>query len=48
MKLKLAKDINRKTSIPKSEIRKAVEKVYGVKLDASKTKKARREQTSAS
>lgn len=39
MKIKLAKDIDRKTSIPKSEIIKAVEKVYGVKLNGKdKTK----------
>jgi hypothetical protein len=32
MKIRLAKDIDRKTSIPKSDIIRAVEKVYGVKL----------------
>ncbi len=36
MKEVIIKDIERKTTIPKSVIRKAVEKVYGVKLDAPK------------
>lgn len=34
MKIRLVKDIERKTSIPKSVIIRAVEKAYGVKLDA--------------
>lgn len=33
MKVPKIRDINRKTSIPKEDIIRAVEKVYGVKLD---------------
>lgn len=36
MKIRLVQDIDRKTTIPKSVMRKAVEKVYGVKLDTPK------------
>ena len=36
MKKVIIRDIERKTTIPMSVIRKAVEKVYGVKLDSTK------------